>query len=190
MGSRGNMGNSSSVKYNLSPEELRAISDETGFTLGQISRLYDRFDCLDEGGKGYLAREDVINIPELRINPLSDRIVHAMFTDNPAVHDLDKLLFQDFVRVLSHFRPISKNEQKVKLNSKRDKLKFSFRMYDLDGDGQISKDELFTVLEQMVEGIDPEELRRISERFITEIDISDVSSETNHIKLIIFFDKI
>ena len=50
-------------------------------------------------------------------------------------------------------------------------------MYDLDGDGQISKDELFTVLEQMVEGIDPEELRRISERFITEIDISDVSSQ-------------
>ena len=72
----------------------------------------------------------------------------------------------------------SKNQQKVKLNSKRDKLKFSFRMYDLDGDGQISKDELFTVLEQMVEGIDPEELRRISERFITEIDISDVSNET------------
>ena len=82
----------------------------------------------------------------------------------------------------------SKNEHKVKLNSKRDKLKFSFRMYDLDGDGQISRDELFTVLEQMVEGIDPEELRRISERFITEIDISDVSNETHtidSIKLII-----
>ena len=39
-------------------------------------------------------REDVINIPELRINPLSDRIVHAMFTDNPGVQDLDRLMFQ------------------------------------------------------------------------------------------------
>merc|ERR1712062_959317 len=173
--SRGNMGNSSSVKYKLSPEELRAISEETGFTLGQITRLYDRFEALDEGGKGYLVREDVINIPELRINPLSDRIVHAIFTDNPAVHDLDRLEFQDFVRVLSHFRPISRNKKKVKLNSKEDKLKFSFRMYDLDGDGQISKDELFTVLAQMVDGIEQKELNKIAERFIEEIDISDVS---------------
>merc|ERR1712018_489287 len=108
MGSQVKMGNSSSVKLRVSGEELRTMSDQTGFTLGQITRLYDRFEALDEGGKGYLEREDVINIPELRINPLSDRIVHAMFTDNPdsELQDLDKLQFQDFVRVLSHFRPI------------------------------------------------------------------------------------
>merc|ERR1719397_810850 len=125
------MGNSSSVKSKLNPVELQNIRDETGFTMGQISRLYDRFVKLDGGAKGYLDREDVLNIPELSINPLADRIVHAMFTDRANVQDLDKLQFQDFVRVLSHFRPISKNVEKVKLNSKTDKLKFSFRMYDL-----------------------------------------------------------
>ena len=71
----------------------------------------------------------------------------------------------------------SKNPKKVKLNSKADKLRFSFRMYDLDGDGQISKDELFTVLAQMVEGIDQKELNKIAERFIDEIDLSDVSDD-------------
>ena len=50
-------------------------------------------------------------------------------------------------------------------------------MYDLDGDGQISKDELFTVLAQMVEGIDQKELNKIAERFIDEIDLSDVSDD-------------
>ena len=55
---------------------------------------------LDEGGKGHLVREDVLNIPELRINPLGDRIVHAMFTDKDKanVQDLDRLEFQ--VRIL------------------------------------------------------------------------------------------
>ena len=45
---------------------------------------------------------------------------------------------QDFVHVLAHFMPISKKSNNS-LNSKREKLIFSFKMYDLDGDGQISK---------------------------------------------------
>ena len=61
---------------------------------------------MDEGDKGHLVREDILNIPELRINPLGDRIVHAMFTDRSNLQDLDRMEFQDFVRMLSHFRPI------------------------------------------------------------------------------------
>ena len=48
------------------------------------------------------------------------------------------VILQDFLRVLSFFRPISKHSAKNKNNTKRDKLLFSFKMYDLDGDGEIS----------------------------------------------------
>ena len=36
---------------------------------------------LDKQQKGYLTREDFLRIPELAINPLGDRIVHAFFRD-------------------------------------------------------------------------------------------------------------
>ena len=41
--------------------------------------------------------------------------------------------------MLALFQPVSKKEERNKMNSKKDKLMFSFRMYDLDGDGEISK---------------------------------------------------
>ena len=45
----------------------------------QIERLYSRFTSLDKGNNGSLSREDFLRIPELAINPLGDRIVHAFF---------------------------------------------------------------------------------------------------------------
>ena len=44
--------------------------------------MYRRFSSLDKVGKGYLAREDFLRIPELAINPLGDRIVHAFFFES------------------------------------------------------------------------------------------------------------
>ena len=74
------MGNSRSA--HLETEEIEEISEETGFTRPQIERLYDRFKSLDKTNQGYLTREDFIRIPELAINPLGDRIVHAFFYES------------------------------------------------------------------------------------------------------------
>ena len=92
---------------------------------------------MDKQDKGYLSREDFLRIPELAINPLGDRIVHAFFFESRS-GDEDKVDFKDFVRVLAHFRPIKKSAEKNKLNTRMEKLHFAFRMYDLDGDGSIS----------------------------------------------------
>ena len=51
----------------------------------QIERLYSRFTSLDKGGTSDLSREDFLRIPELAINPLGDRIVHAFFKVNTLI---------------------------------------------------------------------------------------------------------
>jgi len=174
------MGNSRSSQA-LQEENISQIESDTGFTANQIERLWSRFTSLDKQDKGYLTREDFLRIPELAINPLGDRIVHAFFRDghsNSNANDLqlenrdrDVVNFCDFVRVLAHFRPIKKNVEKNKLNSRQEKLKFAFRMYDLDGDDKISKEELLAVLTMMVgANISEEQLMSIAERTIHEAD--------------------
>ena len=66
------MGNWISSETGAIPEErLSLLQHETGFTSIQIEKLWDRFTILDKEGKGYLTRDDLSEIPELKINPVS-----------------------------------------------------------------------------------------------------------------------
>lgn len=159
------MGNKSSLL--LRPEEIAQIHDDTGFTPNQIERLYSRFTSLDRGDCGTLSREDFLRIPELAINPLCERIVHAFFADSTD----DRVNFRQFMQVLAHFRPINQKKEN-KLNSREEKLKFAFKMYDLDDDGVISRDELLNILHMMVgANISQDQLISIAERTILEADM-------------------
>uniref|UniRef100_A0A671KIQ2 Calcineurin-like EF-hand protein 1 n=1 Tax=Sinocyclocheilus anshuiensis TaxID=1608454 RepID=A0A671KIQ2_9TELE len=91
------------------------------FSHSQITRLYSRFHSLDKGENGALSREDFQRIPELAINPLGDRIINAFFPEGVAT-------FNNIV-VFSYFFAVA------------------FRLYDLDRDDKISRDELLQVRE-------------------------------------------
>ncbi|CAD6993614.1 calcineurin B homologous protein 1 [Ceratitis capitata] len=159
------MGNKSSLL--LRQEEIAQIQEETGFTPNQIERLYSRFTSLDRGDCGTLSREDFLRIPELAINPLCERIVHAFFEDSTD----DRVNFRQFMNVLAHFRPINSKKENG-LNSREEKLKFAFKMYDLDDDGVISRDELLSILHMMVgANISQDQLISIAERTILEADL-------------------
>ena len=47
-------------------DELRSIKKETGFTYSQVKRLFRRFHHLDKDGRGYLRKEDLMTIHEVR----------------------------------------------------------------------------------------------------------------------------
>ncbi|KAH8272181.1 hypothetical protein KR018_008776 [Drosophila ironensis] len=159
------MGNKSSLF--LRNEEIAQIQEETGFTPNQIERLYSRFTSLDRNDCGTLSREDLMRIPELAINPLCERIVHSFFAESKD----DRVNFRQFMNVLAHFRPLRDNKQS-KLNSREEKLKFAFKMYDLDDDGVIRRDELLSILHMMVgANISQDQLVSIAERTILVADL-------------------
>lgn len=123
---------------------------------------------MDKGDNGTLSREDFLRIPELAINPLGERIVQAFFAQ--ADSSDERINFTQFMHVLARFRPIKKNKEN-KLNSREEKLKFAFKMYDLDDDQKISRDELLAVLHMMVgANISNEQLANIADRTIMEAD--------------------
>lgn len=91
---------------------------------------------LDKDNSGTIERDEFLSLPQVSSNPLATRMI-AIF-DEDGGGDVD---FQEFVSGLSAFS--SKG-------NKEEKLRFAFKVYDIDRDGYISNGELFIVLKMMV----------------------------------------
>ncbi|XP_004373397.1 calcineurin B homologous protein 2 [Trichechus manatus latirostris] len=149
------------------------IRRETGFSQASLVRLHHRFRALDCNKKGYLCRMDLQQIGALAVNPLGDRIIDSFFPDGS--HSVD---FRGFVRILAHFRPVEDEGTGIRdpkepepLNSRMNKLRFAFQLYDLDRDGKISRHEMLQVLRLMVGAqVTEEQLESIADRTVQEAD--------------------
>lgn len=158
------MGSNSSM---LQKDDIQTISSETGFTANQIKRLYSRFKNLDRNNTGYLDRSDFLLIPELHVNPLCDRIIEVLIEDYG--HE-GRLNFRQFAKAFSTFR--RGKIERLDNNSKENKLRFLFGIYDRDKDAKINKTELMTILKMLVGSNIPEDqMNAIAERTIAELDV-------------------
>ncbi|NXF33752.1 CHP1 protein, partial [Nyctibius bracteatus] len=135
----------------------------------QITRLYSRFTSLDKGENGTL-RWVSSRIQLTCISYAKTDLLKWLCRE-------DQVNFRGFMRTLAHFRPIEDNEKSKEqngpepLNSRSNKLHFAFRLYDLDKDDKISRDELLQVLRMMVGvNISDEQLGSIADRTIQEAD--------------------
>jgi len=74
----------------------------------------------------------------------------------------NEIQFSEFIKALSIFSD---------KGNKEEKLKFAFRVYDIDGDGFISNGELFQVLKMMVgSNLTDVQLQQIVDKTILEGD--------------------
>ncbi|KAK8392847.1 hypothetical protein O3P69_013106 [Scylla paramamosain] len=121
-----NMGNEASL-----PMEMCS-----NFDADEIRRLGKRFRKLDLDNSGSLSVEEFMSLPELQQNPLVQRVIDIFDADGNGEVD-----FKEFIQGMSQFS--------VK-GDKESKMRFAFRIYDMDNDGYISNGELFQVLKMMV----------------------------------------
>ncbi|KAI0979971.1 hypothetical protein GJ496_003694, partial [Pomphorhynchus laevis] len=123
----------------------------------EIRRLSKRFKKLDIDGSGSLSVEEFMSIPELQQNPLVKRVIEIFDTDGNGEID-----FKEFIEGISQFS--------IK-GDKESKLKFAFKVYDMDKDGFISNCELFKVLKMMVgANLKDDQLQQIVDKTIINAD--------------------
>uniref|UniRef100_A0A915B3E0 EF-hand domain-containing protein n=1 Tax=Parascaris univalens TaxID=6257 RepID=A0A915B3E0_PARUN len=165
------MGASSS---SLTELEIEKLCIESGLSRKGILTLYSRFASLAKHknrhtNEIFMNHQDFLDIQELQMNPLGARIIDAFFAD-AEVGDRKRVYFRDFVKVLSHFRPINKAKPHP-WNSREAKLRFAFTMYDLNRSGTITQGEFREILQMMIgDNVPVEQVNGIADRTMREAD--------------------
>ncbi|KAH9843725.1 calcium/calmodulin-dependent protein phosphatase [Rhodofomes roseus] len=136
---------------------MEDMQRRSNFNANELERLKKRFMKLDSDGSGSIDREEFLQIPQIANNPLASRLIAIFDEDGGGTVD-----FQEFVGGLSAFSSRGGREEK---------LRFAFKVYDMDRDGYISNGELFLVLKMMVgNNLKDGQLQQIVDKTIMEAD--------------------
>lgn len=141
----------------LDNEEILEMQKGTHFTKKEIKRLYERFRNIDRDSSGFVHRSELLKIPELAVNPIANRVVDMFDIDKK-----DNINFKNFIDTLSPFSPHS---------SKKEKIDFAFKIYDIDKDGFIGFNDLTAILKMMTgDNLSEKQLDELVKNTILEAD--------------------
>ncbi|XP_033610519.1 Kv channel-interacting protein 2 isoform X2 [Cryptotermes secundus] len=121
------------------PEELTKLAKTTKFSRKEIQLIYRGFK--QECPTGMVDEESFKNIFS-QFFPQGDASQYAHYVFNTIKHNqTGKISFEDFLGILS----------KVSRGSVQEKLQWIFGLYDLNGDGLITKNEMLDVVTSIYE---------------------------------------
>ncbi|XP_040897272.1 tescalcin a [Toxotes jaculatrix] len=164
-----------------SAHKYQDLMDKTGFSLEQIKNLHKRFQQLS-GNEETISRENLDSIPALANNPIRKQIIEAFFDKRNQhqneVGSLDEIGFEQFLMVMSHFRPPNlKTTEEEREAMRKEKLRFLFNMHDTDNDGTITLEEYRKVVEELLSksgAIGQEAAKAIADAAMLEVASTNV----------------
>ncbi|XP_071448324.1 Kv channel-interacting protein 4-like isoform X3 [Hetaerina americana] len=121
------------------PEELNKLANSTKFTRKEIQLIYRGFK--QECPTGMVDEDSFKNIFS-QFFPQGDASQYAHYVFNTIKHNqTGKISFEDFLGILS----------KVSRGSVQEKLQWVFGLYDQNGDGLITQNEMLDVVSSIYE---------------------------------------
>lgn len=136
-------------------EALDEFARQFGIKPETIKAAYKRFQENDADGSGLIEYGEFCHILGMDPSPAVERLF-ALFDKDKSGH----LDMREFLIGLSNFTGASKEE----------KLKFAFAIFDADGNGAITQDELQKILMANHLASKPEEVRRKAEVILRQAD--------------------
>ncbi|XP_028433164.1 calcineurin B homologous protein 3-like [Perca flavescens] len=162
-------------------EKYQDLADKTGFSLEQIENLHKRFQRLSNNEQT-ISREQLDSIPSLDYNPIKKQIIEAFFDKRNQhqneVGSYEEIGFEQFLMVMSHFRPPSlTTTEEEKETMRKEKLRFLFNMHDTGNDGTITLVEYRKVVEELLSksgDIEQETVKAIADAAMLEVASTNV----------------
>eukprot|EP00486_Rosalina_sp_Unknown_P010908 CAMPEP_0201591794 /NCGR_PEP_ID=MMETSP0190_2-20130828/189868_1 /ASSEMBLY_ACC=CAM_ASM_000263 /TAXON_ID=37353 /ORGANISM="Rosalina sp." /LENGTH=186 /DNA_ID=CAMNT_0048050273 /DNA_START=77 /DNA_END=637 /DNA_ORIENTATION=- len=143
----------------LKGKDIQKDQFKTKFTNDELQGLFRNFKSLDANNDGFLSKEEFLQIEALQQNPLVTRVLEIFDDDGN-----DKIDFSEFVHALSIFCANDQEEKDAK-------VKFAFRIYDVDNNGYISNGDLFRILKIMVgDNLNDTQLQQLVDRTVLQAD--------------------
>ncbi|KAL9256080.1 Calcineurin subunit B-like protein [Drosera capensis] len=127
------MGSAPSMLTQYDIEEVQEHCNNL-FTQQEIVCLYQRFCQLDRNAKGFISADEFLSVPEFALNPLSQRLLKMV----------DGLNFKEFVAFLSAFSAKA----------------IIFKLYDSDGNGKVTFNDVLGVLHDLTGAFMSDEQRQ------------------------------
>jgi serine/threonine-protein phosphatase 2B regulatory subunit len=132
-------------------------SEPVAFSKQELKILYKNFLNLDTDKSGSIEQKEFFDVPELRDNPIVQRVVSVFDKNND-----DKISFYEFITGLSTLTSTSNVEEKIK---------FAFEIYDTNSDGYISNGDLFSTLKLLTgDNLTDIQIQQVVDRTILAAD--------------------
>lgn len=157
------MGLSSS---SFTQQELEEYAEVTYFTKGEIIELYKKFvGLVDEGQDGKktrVSKEKMMEWSEIRHNPFAERLCEVFSTDEDG-----SISFDDFVDMMNALSDRASSELKSQ---------YAFRVFDLDEDNFIGKEDLQGIVKMITKSdelLDEQMMDELIGSILDEADLDE-----------------